>query len=191
MKSDADITLASNNECIYWASRLESNPRIKSFRFGCELSARYPWEERFKKREFIVVETNVGGYEFHQLISGDVTESHAEVEVRDHQNTLERVQVTLFNTKDIGQLAMLSTRWLQVMAFSNQIRNEKCVAEHDQVNLLLRSLLQGTVGGLLDRTQHYEPMKVLGVVAQEALLGTITLDLETQCFGRNAFWTVR
>ncbi|MNY77033.1 hypothetical protein D3C86_2168100 [compost metagenome] len=77
------------------------------------------------------------------------------------------------------------------MAFSNQIRNEKCVAEHDQVNLLLRSLLQGTVGGLLDRTQHYEPMKVLGVVAQEALLGTITLDLETQCFGRNAFWTVR
>lgn len=191
LKSNADITLASNNECIYWASRLESNPRIKSFRFGCELSAKYAWEERFKKREFIVVETDDGGYEFHQLISGDITETYTEVEVIDHQNELDRVQVTLFNTKNIGQLAMLSTRWLQVMAFSNQIRNEKCVAESDQVNLLFRSLLQGTVGGLLDRTQHYEPMKVLGVVAQEALHGTITLDLESRCFGRNTFWSLR
>jgi hypothetical protein len=155
------------------------------------LSAKYAWEERFKTREFIVVETDVGGYEFHQLISGDVTENYVEVEVLDHQNALERVQVTLFNTKDIVQLAMLSTRWLQVMAFSNQIRDEKCVAESDQVSLLVRSLLQGTVGGLLDRTQHYEPMKVLGVIAQEALLGTITLDLEVRCFGRNTFWVVR
>ena len=191
VKSSADITLASNNECIYWASRLESNPQIKSFQFGCELNAKYPWEEKFKSREFIVVEPEAGGYELHQLITGDITETHSEVEVRDHQGVQENVRVTWFNTKGIGQLAMLSTRWLQVMAFSNQIRNEKCATESDQVNLLIRGGLKGTVGGLLDRTPHHEPMKVLGVIAQEALFGTITLDLENQCFGRNTLWSVR
>ncbi|MDZ5431413.1 hypothetical protein T3H00_01865 [Pseudomonas fluorescens] len=191
LKSSADITLASNNECIYWACRLESDPSIKSFRFGCELEAKYPWEERFQKREFIVVDTALGGYELHQLVSGNISETRAEVEVREGLTALEHIPVTLFNIKDIGLLAMLATRWLQVMAFSNQIRNEKCVAEASQVGLLLRSLLQGTVGGLLERTQHCEPMKVMGVIAQEALLGTISLDLEGQCFGRNTYWSVR
>lgn len=191
IKSGADITLASNNECIYWASRLESNPLIKTFRFGCELNAKYHWEDKFKKREFIAVETEAGGYEFHQLITGEVTETQCEVEVRDRLGVHETIRVTLFNTKNIGQLAMLSTRWLQVMAFSNQIRNEKCVVESDQVNLLIRSLLKGTVGGLLDRTPRHDPMKVLGAFAQEALLGTVTLDLESQCFGRNTFWAMK
>lgn len=191
IKSGGDITLASNNECIYWASRLESNPQIKAFRFGCELNVKYHWDEKFKKREFIAVETATGGYELHQLIAGDVTETQCEAYVRDHRGTHETVRVTLFNTKNIGQLAMLSTRWLQVMAFSNQIRNEKCVVETDQVNLIIRSLLKGTVGGLLDRTSRHDPMKILGVLAQEALLGTVTLDLESRCFGRNTFWTMK
>lgn len=190
IKSGSDITLASNNECIYWASRLEGNPLVKMFRFGCELNAKYHWEDKFKKREFIAVETEMGGFEFHQLITGDISETQCKVEVRDRLGTQETVSVILFNTKNIGQLAMLATRWLQVMAFSNQIRNEKCVVETDRVNLLIRSLLKGTVGGLLERTLRHDSMKVLGVIAHEALLGTIILDLESQCFGKNTFWTM-
>lgn len=190
-KTQGDITLASTNECIYWASRLETNPDIKSFRFGCELKAKYPWEETFKKRDFILVETAAGTYEFHHLITGATDETRTDVTTISDQGELEMMQVTLFNTKDIGQLANYSRRWLQLMSFSNQIRNEACDVESDLVNLAVRSRNSGTVGALLDYLATHDAMKVLGVFAREAILGNIELEFADAGFGRNTFWCIR
>ncbi len=191
LKTGGDITLASNNECIYWASQLETSPDIKSFRFGYELKARYPWEEKFRKREFVLVESKSGARELHQLISGVNENATAEVVVRDDHNNEDTLTVILFNTKDIGKLAMSATRWLQTMAFSNQIVGEICSAESDLVNLFVRSRLTGTVGMLLDHLNHQDSMKILGVFVREVLQGTIELDFGTHCFGRNTAWSMR
>ncbi|WP_434570368.1 hypothetical protein J3P88_16605 [Pseudomonas sp. Z3-6] len=190
-KKGGDITLASNNECIYWASELESNPDIKDFLFGVEVVIQYPWEETARKREVILTETRTGATEFHQLVSGMKGERREMVAVFENGSNTSEVATNFFDTKNLASAATRSVHWLKILSFAAQIRDELCLAETNWVNLFLRTNRTGDVRQLLISSTVYDPMIILGVFARVALQGDIGLEFVSNVFGRNTRWTLR
>ena len=190
-KKGCDITLVSNNECIYWASRMEANPEIKDFHFGTEVILQYPWEDSARKREVILVETPSGATEFHQLVSGMKGEVRELVSVFENGALINEVPITFFDTKEIASVTKRAGHWLKVLSFATQIRDELCLSETDWMNLFLRTNRVGDVHKILVSSTVYDQMKVLGVFARAALSGVVELDFMSTTFGRKTKWMLR
>ena len=190
-KVTKDITLASNNECLYWGAALEANPFVRSFKFGCELKAKYPWEGQFRRRDFILVEKTDNSLELHQLAANSCPSGLVEALILYEQNTIELETVQVISAKDVRMLAPMAMCWFQLFTFLNQIRNEVFAAQTDMVNLHIRSRVAGTVGALLDDLDHQDPMIVLGVFAREAVTGTLNIEFNDACFGKCTRWSLR
>lgn len=191
LKKGEDITLVSNNECMYWASELEPNPDIKDFLFGVEVVIQYPWEETARKREVILTETRTGTTEFHQLISGMKGERREMVTIFENGISAGKVPITFFDTKNVTGAARRSVNWLKIISFAAQIRDELCLVETNWVNLFLRTNRAGDVQQLIMSSMVYDQMKILGVFARAALMGDIELEFMSNVFGRNTRWTLR
>lgn len=190
-KKGCDITLVSNNECIYWASGIEANLDIKDFFFGKEVVLQYPWEETARKREVILVETPSGTTEFHQLVHGMRGEVREVVRVFENGAVISEVPITFFDTKEIASATKSAGHWLKILSFATQIRNELCLSETDWLNLFLRTNRTGDVHKILVSSTAYDQMKILGVFARAALSGVVELDFMSTTFGRKTSWILR
>lgn len=190
-KKGCDITMVSNNECIYWASRMEANPDIKDFLFGAEVVLQYPWEDTARRREVIIVKTPGDTTEFHQLVSGMRGEVREVVRVFENGTLTGEVPITFFDTKEIASATKSAGRWLKVLSFATQIRNELCLSETDWMNLFLRTNRAGDVHKVLMCSTVYDQMKILGVFARASLSGVVELDFMSTTFGRKTKWILK
>lgn len=190
-KKGGDITLASNNECIYWASHLEANHEVKSFTFGTEVVIRYPWEEAARKREVILVEAVSGADEFHKLVSGTKVKEKEIVTIFENGRVTDEVPITFIDSKDLAGSARSAGHWLKVLSFAAQIRDDLCLAETNWLNLFLRTNRAGDLDQVLISSGRYDPMKILGVYARAALMSEIELDFGSIAFGKKTRWILR
>jgi hypothetical protein len=190
-KKRGDITLASNNECIYWASRLEAGHEVKDFTFGTEVIIKYPWEETARKREVILVEGPSGMIEFHKLVSGAKVTEKEMVTLFENGSLAGEVPLTFVDAKDLASMAISSVQWQKVLSFAAQIRDEMCSAEANWLNLFFRTNGAGDVNQVLINSGVYDPMKILGVFARAALKSEIELDFSSIAFGKSTKWILR
>jgi len=189
-KSKSDITLSSNNECIYWACYLEVNPKVKKFKFGELVKSKYSWEEDWKSREYIVVETDSGDIELHKVVV-DIPQGHTGwVEIKSG-GTQETICLRLCRLADVRKMAQQAIRYMQVLAYLNPIKDEICEVESDLVALYVRTRAAGVIGELLDHLENHDAMRVLGVFAREFADGVVELDFDGKSFGRKTNWSLR
>lgn len=186
-KLSRNIALASNSECIYWAACLEANPRVKSFDFGYIIDIKIEREDSFRKKEMIRVELVGGGLEFHGFSSGDGRKVYFEAFILTDSVVSKITCVSVFGDY-LAEKSRAAERWLRLISYSAQIRNEVCDIEHQTLSLVVRSLGHGTVNNLLIMTEMYDPMLILGVVSRMALAGELIVDMSERPFGRNTSW---
>lgn len=186
-KLNRDIALASNSECIYWAACLEADPKVESFDFGYIIDIKIDREDSFRKKEMIRVELVGGGLEFHGFSSGDGRKIYLEAFILTESVTRKITCVSVFGDY-LAEKSRAAERWLRLISYSAQIRNEVCNVEYQALSLVVRSLEYGTVNNLLIMTEMHDPMLILGVVSRMALAGEIIVDMSERPFGRNTSW---
>lgn len=186
-KLNRDIALASNNECIYWVACLEANPQIRSFEFGFIVDVKIDREECFQTKELIKVDLKTGGLELHGLSSGNG--GKISFEGTAIINGVERPMTYTSVFGDyLAEKSKSAARWLKLIAFTAQVKNEVCEIEYEALNLVVRSLSSGTVGQLLMMTDRHDPMIILGMISRMAISGDISVDLTDLPFGINTIW---
>ncbi|MGH9947981.1 MAG: hypothetical protein ACRD6X_12375 [Pyrinomonadaceae bacterium] len=186
-KLNRDIALASNSECIYWAACLEVNPQIKSFEFGCIVDLKAKTGDEFRKNEMIRIELADGGLEFHGLSGGDGGEICMEAIIKVDGTERNIICVNVFDDY-IAERSRAATRYLQLVAYTAQIRNEICDIECQTLRLIVRTLGYGTVNKVLVMTEMHDPMLILGVLSRMILSGELVVDIMERPFGRHTLW---
>jgi hypothetical protein len=192
-KSKTDLSLASNNECVYWVANLEANPTIRSFKFGYEAELKLQGEDKFRNREFIRVELNNGEVQVHTLCAGDGGIDNSTITLRElfaGRAVVEARQVTFVKVHAdyLRQQAQKATRTLRLIGFASQIRGCRHDVTSGAVELAILSLKVGTVEQILLATSRHDPMVVLGVFAEKVLTGGIEIDLTERAFGNHSHW---
>lgn len=188
-KSHRDISLASNNECIYWVAFLETDPGIQSFEFGSLVEIKFEDDLGFNAKEVIKVTRCTGESEFHFLASGTGGVNRSKVLLRGVHVDDVLADYVVVHFDQIQKKAVVAGRWLNILAFAALLIDEGYDMERDVLELLIKTKGCGTVGFLLSRTETHDPMKILGVFSLMAMAGTIEINLVESAFGRNTVWT--
>lgn len=192
-KSQADLTLASNNECVYWITHLETDPGIRAFQFGYNGELKFESEDVFRNREAIRVELLNGEIEIHILSTGDGGLIKDNIILRERfasKAVLEARQVPLVRvySEYLRRHALKATRMLKLIGFASQIREHKHDVTTAAVELAVGSMKAGRVQQILFSLTRHDPMVVLGVFAEKILAGGIEIDLAEQAFGSHSYW---
>ncbi|MCF5651758.1 hypothetical protein GIV49_19650 [Pseudomonas syringae] len=195
-KSKSDVALASNNECVYWLTHLETDPAIKSFHFGYEAELKFESEDGFRKREIIRVELQNGETQAHVLSAGDggvVRNTVAIFALFPGKAVKEERQISHIrvHSDHLRQQAQKATRVLKMIGFASQIREHRHDVVTAAVELTLLALKAGRVEQLLLATSRHDPMVVLGVLAEKILAGGVEIDLETRALGNHSYWKLK
>lgn len=192
-KSQKDLALASNNECVYWVTHLETDPTISSFQFGYEAEMKLVGDDKFRNSEVIRVERTSGEVQIHTLSAGDGGIKESKIALRERfagRAVVEERQVTFVRVyyDHIRQQARKATRTLTLIGYASQIRGRKYNATKRAVELTLLALKAGKVEQILLATSRHDPMVVLGVFAEKVLAGGVEIDLTELPFGNHSYW---
>lgn len=195
-KSQTDLTLASNNEFVYWLIGLETDASVRAFQFGYQGELKLEGEEEFRKREAIRVELTNGGIEIHVLSAGDGGLTKDTIMLRERfsgRAVVEEHQVALVRVSSeyLRHHAQKATRTLRLIGFASQIREHKHDVTSAGVEAAIRSLKAGRVEQILLALSRHDPMVVLGILAEKILEGGIEIDLAEHAFGSNSYWKLK
>ncbi|MGY3303835.1 hypothetical protein ACVK1X_003134 [Pseudomonas sp. PvR086] len=195
-KSRADLSLASNNECVYWITHLETDSGVRAFKFGYHGELKFEGEDSFREREAIRVELTNGEIEIHVLSAGDGGIIKSTVILRERfasRAVVEERQVPLVRvySEYLRQHALKATRMLKLIGFASQIREHKHDITTAAVELAIGSMKAGWVEQILLSLSRHDPMVVLGVFAEKILAGGIEIDLAEHAFGSHSYWKLR
>jgi hypothetical protein len=192
VKLNQDLSLASNNELIYWLADLESNKNIKSFKFGYNLKIQTnDSKERFKPIEAIQVILDDGVEEIHHITSkiGQVAAISAMIR---HEDGSERLMTYRAITEDYLVLrAKYAARLLRLLPFVAQMRYQKCPFEEEVILNILKILKSGDIQKVIVHALAHEEMIVVGIVAKFIFQGVIKqTNLHAADFGRLTLWSL-
>lgn len=195
-KTRADLTLASNNECVYWLTHLETDPGVRAFKFGYYGELKFEGDDSFREREGIRVELTNGEIEIHILSAGDGGITKGAIILRERFATravVEERQVPLVRiySEYLRQHALKATRVLKLIGFASQIRECKHDVTTAAVELAVGAMKAGRVQQILLSLSRHDPMVVLGVFAEKILAGGIEIDLAEQAFGSHSYWKLK
>lgn len=195
-KLEADIALASNNECVYWLTQLEMDSEVRSFQFGYEASLKLNDEVEFKPREVIRTDLINGDIALHILTSGDggITQGLATLKVKPTgREGLEEKIVKVFkvHSDHLRHQSKKATRTLRLIGFASQIRERKNPVIVASVELVLQTLRAGRVEQIILAMHRHDPMIVLGILCEKILSGSVEIDLADRSFGNHSYWSLK
>nr|WP_314576570.1 hypothetical protein [uncultured Pseudomonas sp.] len=190
LKSQGDLSLASNNECIYWAVDLEAERSVRAFQFDFIADIKFGGETGFKKREVVKVELTNGQVELHHLSAGDGGRVSEIVYLKEDLGVEDGVpaRYVRIHTDYLRQNAQKAVRLLRVISFAAQIRDELFDLPSGALKLALKSIKAGPVEQLLSATDRHDPMIVLGLLCRRILEGTVSIDLDQRALGKRSYW---
>lgn len=192
VKLNQDLSLASNNELIYWLADLESNRNVKSFRFGynIQIQVNDP-KENFKPIEAIQVILDTGHEEIHHITSktGNVDAFSATFCLKD--GSVRNITYRAITEDYLVTRAKYSARLLRLLPFVAQMRYKKWPSEEEIVLNTLKILKTGDIQEIIASTSMGDEMIVVGIVAKFIFQGVIKqTNLSMSDFGRSTWWSL-
>ncbi|WP_095108345.1 hypothetical protein [Pseudomonas sp. Irchel 3E20] len=191
-KLDQDISLASNNELVYWLSILESDPNIRSFEFGSIVQVRLGDTEKYRSLELIKVVLRDGKEEYHHISSAADKEAAYEVDCLDKNGEPGKFLYKAVTEDFIAHHSKYAATLFGILPFVAQIRCKAWKFEQDNILNLLKMMREGTVGELIEQCIQYDTMIVMGVFAKFILQGKVVVhDIVARGLGRATRWALK
>lgn len=191
-KLDQDISLASNNELIYWLSVLESDPGIRSFEFGSVVEIKLGDTEKYRSIELIKVVLRGGKEEYHHISSSAKEEAEYEIDCLEKNGEHGKILYKAITEDFIAHRSKRAATLLGILSFVAQIRGKAWRFEEENILNVLKILRGGTVGEVIEQCDQYDPMIVMGVFAKFTFQEKVVIhDLATKGLGRATRWALK
>ncbi|NMY78209.1 hypothetical protein HBO01_05920 [Pseudomonas rhodesiae] len=191
-KLGQDISLASNNELIYWLSVLESDLDIRSFEFGSVVEVKLSASEKYRSIELIKVVLRDGKEEYHHISSAAEKDLTCELDCLEKDGEPGKILYKAVTENFIVHHSKHAATLLGVLPFVAQIRGRAWRFEEDNILNLLKMLRGGTVGDFIEHCGQYDPMIAMGFLAKFILQGKIVVhDLASKGLGRATRWALK
>lgn len=192
VKLNKDLSLASNNELIYWLADLESNRNVKSFKFGYNIQIEVnDAKENFKPIEAIQVILDTGYEEIHHITSkiGHVDAFSATFRFED--GSVRDITYRAITEDYLVIRAKYAARLLRLLPFVAQMRYKKWPFEEEIISNTLKILKSGDIQEVIVNTSLSDEMIVVGIVAKFIFQGVIKqTNLSMSDFGRSTWWSL-
>ncbi|QOH69633.1 hypothetical protein IGB31_18850 [Pseudomonas putida] len=191
-KLDKDISLASNNELIYWISTLEPEPSIRSFEFGVMVNIRVGDAQDFRSIELIKVVQRDGKEEFHHISSSSKSDAVSEIEFMTSNGEIGSISYRAVSEDYIALNAKRAATLLSVLPFVAQMRGKAWRFEEENILNIMKMLRSGTIGNSIEQCNEYDAMIVVGLLAKFALQGKVELhELVPKGLKRATRWSLK
>ncbi|MEX5502260.1 hypothetical protein Q1J61_00575 [Pseudomonas putida] len=190
-KLDKDISLASNNELIYWISTLEVEPSIRSFEFGVMVNIRVGDAQEFRSIELIKVVQRDGKEEFHHISSSSKNDSVSEIDFMTSNGEIGSISYRAVSEDYIALNSKRAATLLSVLPFVAQMRGKAWRFEEENILNIMKMLRSGTIGNLIEQCNEYDAMIVVGLLVKFALQGKVELhELVPKGLKRATRWSL-
>jgi len=191
-KLDKDISLASNNELIYWISTLESEPSIRSFEFGVMVNIRIGDAENFRSIELIKVVQKDGKEEFHHISSAAKSDAISEIDFMTSNGEVGSISYRAISEEYIALHSKRAATLLGVLPFVAQMRGKAWRFEEENILNVIKMLRSGTIANLIEQCNEYDIMIVVGLLAKFTLQGKVDIhDLVPKGLRRATRWSLK
>ncbi|WPO97536.1 hypothetical protein SFA35_12700 [Pseudomonas sp. HR96] len=192
VKLNRDLSLASNNELIYWLADLEVNRNVKSFKFGynIQIQVNDP-KDNFKPIEAIQVILETGCEEIHHITSktGHVDAFSATFQLE--EGSVRNITYRAITEDYLVIRAKYAARLLRLLPFVAQMRYKKWPFEEETILNTLKILKSGDIQEVISSTSMSDEMIVVGIVAKFIFQGVIKQkNLSMSDFGRSTWWSL-
>jgi hypothetical protein len=192
-KMDDDLVLLGDLELIHWASELEPNPNILSFRFDEDISVdwRLDGSDEFEVLRVIWVECAGDVIELHQIDASEQFETNPQilpVRFKGADHATHQAQLVRISAARLKLNSKQLSFWLKVIAFVSQVRD--CDLDYEAALVVSMVALEGegTIRSLLSVLPIPDPAIALGIICKGILSGSIQAKADAKGFGYNTPW---
>jgi hypothetical protein len=192
-KMNADLSILGDLEIIHWATELESDPSVVTYRFDEEVDVSLHAHDvdDFTKLRGIWVVRKDGSVELHQIDASEKLDPDLKttpIRYRRTDQVVHQAQLVSITYAHLALLAYQLGFWLKVIAMASQVRGYVLDHETELTGTQVLLTKEGTIRSLLADLPIKDPAIALGVVCRLVISGSILVEVGKQGFGYNTVW---
>lgn len=192
-KMNADLCILGDLEIIHWATELETDPSVVTYRFDEEVDVSLHTHDvdDFTKLRGIWVVRKDGLVELHQIDASEKLDpdlKNIPIRYRRTDQVVHQAQLVSITYAHLALLAYQLGFWLKVIAMASQVRGYVLDHEIELAGTQVLLTKEGTIRSLLADLPIKDSAIALGVVCRLVISGSILVEVGKHGFGYNTVW---
>jgi hypothetical protein len=187
-KTRRDWILPSDRQLVHWVHYLETCPEVKTFNLAPGPVLGHNGKQNQMTQLDAEVNYTDGRIEWHEVKAGEPDMRSSQLLAQGSAaKGAERIY-RIFSDRDLAPHARTTIRWLKAISFAAALRDREYMAQRLALLAHLRNHPSGTAHSILSALAGHEAPVLLGLLAQLAIEGHVSLDLGRRGFGPGTPW---